>query len=122
MTRGTSLFSLGYSVLAGPIVWAIHFVVVYAIGEFGCRANFNNWQFISPANIQMVIAAATIVGLIAVGGSGLLAYRYWREQPDDSTLIRFLGMTGILLSLLFLLAILATFTPIFVLPVCDWVA
>jgi hypothetical protein len=121
MIRGTSLLSQAYTVLAGPIVWAIHFVVVYAIGEFGCRANFNNWLFITSANIQMVIVATTIVSLVAVGSSGLLAYRDWREHPDDLTPIRFLDMMGILLNALFLLAILMTVAPAFFLPACDWV-
>lgn len=125
MTRTSLSPSLAYSVLAGPIVWAIHFVSVYMITEFGCRANFNNWLFITPANIHLIILIMTIVSLLSVGFGGALAYRQWRTQDnhseiDSSTKTQgFLVMMGMLLSALFLFAIVMTAAPTLFLSTCG---
>ena len=42
MSRTISPLSLAFMLLAGPILWFVHFVLFYAAAEFGCRANFNN--------------------------------------------------------------------------------
>ncbi|MBC8171662.1 MAG: hypothetical protein H7X77_08310 [Anaerolineae bacterium] len=126
MTRTTALFSLSYSILAGPILWFVHFFAVYALAEFGCRSNFNNLLYITPANIRTIIIVMTIPILLAVGFGGVLAYRNWRtlnQHPALETVpearSRFLILMGMLSSALFLLSILFTVAPIFFLSVCD---
>jgi hypothetical protein len=125
MTRTSLSFSLAYSVLAGPIIWAVHFVIVYMITEFGCRVNFNNWLFITPANINLIILIVTVVSLVAVGFGGLLAYRQWKTQEDHSgseSSVKthdFLVTAGMLLSALFLLAIVMTAAPTPFLSTCG---
>jgi hypothetical protein len=61
MQRTNNLFRLGYSILVGPIVWAVHFMTVWVVSEFGCRANFNNVLFYPPATIRTAIIVATVV-------------------------------------------------------------
>jgi hypothetical protein len=125
MTRTSLSLSLAYSVLVGPIVWAIHFVTVYMMTEFGCRANFNNWLFITPANIHLSILIITVVSLLAVGLGGLLANRRWKvevddERSDSSTKTHdFLVRGGMLLSALFLFAIVMTDVPTLFLSTCG---
>lgn len=125
MTRSLSPMRLGYSILAGPILWFVHFILVYTIAEFGCRANFNNFLFITPANIRVVIVAITIPILIFVGIGGIFAYREWtrlKEGRVDSKIAErehFLVIMAMLLSLLFLFSILVTTMPTFVVNVCD---
>lgn len=126
MTRTLSPFSLGYSILAGPVLWFVHFFAVYAVAEFGCRSNFNNLVYITPANIQVAILVLTVIALAAVAFGGALAYRSWQtlgqekaETTAEEARFRFLSILGILFSGLFLLSILFTVAPTFVLNVCD---
>jgi hypothetical protein len=126
MTRTISPFALAYSILAGPILWAIHFFVVYGIAEFGCRANFNNWLFFEPGNIRLAVAGITGGMLIIVLVGGLMAYRLSyrlpRQLEHEATPIaytRFLIRMGLMLSALFFVSIIVTAVPAFFLNVCD---
>src|SRR5687768_12559370 len=83
MTRPISPFSMAFSVLAGPILWFVHFVAVYVVAEFGCRINFSNLIFVTPESIRLWITVLTIVVLIPVAIGGVLAYRNWRQLPAN---------------------------------------
>jgi hypothetical protein len=125
MFRTISPISLGYSILAGPILWAIHFIVVYLFAEFGCRANFNNLVYFSPDSIRIVVLIATLIALIGVGVGEVIAYRSWMtaqsgsEESPQRMQFQFLTMMGILLSALFMLGIFTTAVPTFFIDVCS---
>jgi hypothetical protein len=126
MTRPISNFALAYSILAGPILWFAHFVIVYGIAEFGCRANLNNWLYFAPENMRLAIAGLTGGMLIIVAVGGMMALRQWNRLPRETereatpqAYTRFLVMMGILLSGLFFLSIIVTAVPAFFLNVCD---
>lgn len=126
VTRTLSPLALGYSILAGPILWFVHFVAVYSLAEFGCRANFNNLLFITPSTIRIVVIVLTLPTLLAVGYGGVVAYRAWetvnRDEPAETSsqsTWRFLLILGMLFSAMFLLSILFTVAPAFVLNVCE---
>lgn len=126
MTRALSHFSLLYSIMAGPIVWALQFVLVYMVAEFGCRANFNNVVYFTPETIRLICVVITVIALLAVAFGGLLAYRNWQALPNRQTdttandyQTRFLISLGALLTPLFLLSIIATVAPVFIVSVCD---
>jgi hypothetical protein len=126
MTRPISNFALAYSIMAGPILWFVHFIVVYGMAEFGCRANFNNWQYFAPENIRLAIAGITGGMLIIVAVGGMMALRQWNRLPREAeregtpeAYMRFLVMMGILLSALFFMSIVVTAVPAFFLNVCD---
>jgi hypothetical protein len=128
MLRSLPPIRMAYTVLAGPVLWFIHFVVVYSIAEFGCRANFNNLLFITPATMRIIIIAITIPVLVLVGIGGGLAYRRWIGIKDNSSQgfsteerERFLIMVAMLLCALFLFSIVMTTMPTFFLDVCDQV-
>lgn len=126
MTRAISPLSLLYSITAGPIVWFAHFMLVYMVAELGCRSNFNNVFYQTPATIRTIVVVLTVIALVAVIAGGVLAYRNWQALPnasdnDTSDVIRtrFLIMMGGLLTALFILSIVATAAPAFVVGVCD---
>lgn len=126
MARMSSPFALGYSILAGPVLWFVHFIAVYSLAEFGCRANFNNLAIIPPGTIQLLILVISAVILIMVGAAALSAYRAWQAAGRDSITPEasrhdFLAMMGVLLSTLFLFIIVLTTLPTFFLNVCDQV-
>jgi hypothetical protein len=126
MTRAISPLRLGYSVLSGPVIWFIHFVAVYALAEFGCRSNFNNLTFVTPETMRLVMVVLTVVSIIAVAAGGLLAYRAWgnvrnpvSKESAYEARFHFLLVLGMLFSALFILSIIFTVVPAFVLSVCD---
>jgi hypothetical protein len=128
MTRIKLPLSLGYSVLAGPIIWFVHFIIVYVAGEFGCRINFTNQLIVSLTTIQLIVGIVTIVSVIGVGIGGMMAYRQWQsaenqqnDVPSPEMLVHFLAMMAMLLSALFLFAIVMTAVPTIFLSTCDWV-
>lgn len=108
----------------GPILWAVHFMAVWAISELGCRANFNNVQFYTPESIRFSIFAITVLVLFFVAIGAVLALRGWRRgtvrQMDDGLeTYDYLVVTGLLMSSLFLFIIFVSSMPNFILNVCD---
>jgi hypothetical protein len=129
MTRPISPFSMAYSVLAGPILWFVHFFAVYVIAEFGCRINFSNLVFVTAESIRLWITVLTIVVLILVAFGGLLAYRNWRQLPANGgngspidARLHFLVVIAMCLSALFWFSIIFTAMPAFFGAVCDQAA
>lgn len=115
-----------YSMVSGPILWFIHFLAVYAIGEFGCRANFTNLAVISPDVMRLLIMIATVICGIGMVLGAWLAYGAWQTLPADEThdndvqmRTRFMALSSLMLNALFLFAIVLIAAPTFVLPVCD---
>ena len=133
MSRTISPISLACTLLAGPILWFVHFVVVYALAEFGCRANFKNLSFFTPETIRSSIVIITVALLVGVLLGSLLGYRSLKalqnktnsdpslpESPDD-TRIRFLLIAGMTLNAFFFINIIVTTLPVFFVDVCDLV-
>jgi hypothetical protein len=79
MTRTMTPVSLLYSLLAGPLLWFAHFVLVWGMAEFGCRINFSNLELVTAANIRQFVVITTFIAVIAVAVGGVLAYRNWVE-------------------------------------------
>ena len=123
MRNAISPMTLAYSILVGPILWFVHFVFVYALSEFGCRANFTNWWYFPPETIRASIILVTIPVLVLVAVGGFMAYGSWKRlgrRPEIEVEGEyFLSATGILLSGLFIFVILMTAAPSFILNVCD---
>lgn len=117
---------MAYSVMVGPILWFVHFLAVYILAEFGCRMNFSNMIFITPASIRLWVAILTVLLLIPVAAGGLLAYRNWRRLPEKGgaldAKLQFLVVGGMLLSALFVVSILVTAMPAYFVGVCDQAA
>jgi hypothetical protein len=126
MTRTISPITLGYGILAGPIMWAVHFVLVYMVAEFGCRANFVNLTYFSPDGIRTFIFGVTVVFVLGVASGGIIAYRSWNTLQNNgegdsprNERTQFLVKMGLFLSALFILSIIFTAMPAFFTNACD---
>lgn len=89
--------------IAGPTVWATHFLLCYVVGAVYCaRAGDIDT---SLAGVRLSIAVFTVIALGLIVHAGWHAYRIWGfgvEDPphDDDTLTdrrRFLGYATMLL-------------------------
>lgn len=117
---------LWFGVAAGPIVWAIHLVVAYALVSLACNWNFFSFTMLGVPGIVAVLTLVTLAMGAIVLYAGLLAWRNWRLIEREAERVHgrreerhyFLAYSGVLLSALFLLAILLSLTPAFTLGPC----
>lgn len=102
-------------VLAGPIAWFLHQQVSYVLAALSC----------SDA-LTFVLHMATVVAiLIAIAGAGIAWINWRRTGRAWSTQVggtlarsRFMALSGLLLSFLFLLVIVAQGIPNFFFSPC----
>ena len=117
--------------LAGPVVWFGHFMLVYLVVEAGCSGGGPGLAVFDPPVPTAVTLVATAVAAVACLWSGWWGYRRWRvatrerrtagdwpweAQHDGRSAM--LAFSGLLLSLLSLVAVLLVGLPAAVLPAC----
>ena len=110
---------------AGPIVWAVHFGLLYVAVALYCSWRFFSATFIGLPLILWLIIAATIAGALAVFYAGYLAYRnLQRLQRAKAEGIKteehhwFLARSGIGLTILFNFVLVVTAVPAFFEELC----
>lgn len=114
--------------LAGPVIWSVHFMLVYLAVEAGCTGDgpgLNVFDPPAPTVVTLTATAVAALGCLVTAGWG---YRRWRadrqEQADGpgvepSDWAGSLAFAGFLLSLLGFVAVLFVGLPALVLPACG---
>ena len=118
MAEGTkvSLLELWFGIAAGPITLALQFQANFFLVRWSCEMG-------TAAPLRIIGACA--MAIAALGG--WTAWRCWRiagsEPAHEATgvlaRIRFLALTGMILSAMFFLAIFAQFLTMFLIGVCQ---
>lgn len=111
--RGIALLWIG--MLAGPIAWFLHQQVSYILATLSC----------TDAATIVLHVVTVITSLIAIAGAGI-AWMSWRRTGHAETIrgggtvarSRFMALSGLLLSFLFLLVIVAQGIPNFFISPC----
>ena len=115
--------------LGGPVVWFLHFMVVYAVVEAGCTGDGPGLRLFDPPVPTIVTLAATAVAAIATIGFAAWGYRRWRvlsqrhatnEMSGEGLADRrgSLSFAGFMMSLISLFAVLIVGLPALALPAC----
>jgi hypothetical protein len=119
--------------VAGPVIWSVHFMVVYLITDAGCSGEGPGLALFDPPVPKVVTLAATAVAALAALACAGWSWRRWRaagtvpaadEAPDlagglqDRDRGGTLALAGFLLSLLSFVTILLVGLPALVLPSC----
>lgn len=101
--------------LAGPIIWAAHFVIIYSVHGISCArpAWHGYWGGVSPAS--WIIVAASLLALAAMA----LIYRHLRTRMPFMGNPGFLSWLAGALSLLSAVAIIWETIPVLWLPACS---
>jgi hypothetical protein len=98
--RARSLIVL---VLAGPVIWSVHFMLVYLIVEAGCFSEGTGTAFFAPWVGTVVTLVATAVAAVASLAVVVWGWRRWQadrreepagpglEPPDRGGSLAFLG-------------------------------
>ena len=123
MVTATGLF------LAGPVIWASHFMVVYLVAEAVCAAG-TDVRVLGLHVLSTVTLVATGVALVVTAVTTVAAYRRWRRSgigwdadaaPDAGGVAEQegrLALAGFLLGILFALAVLFVGLPALALEPC----
>ena len=115
--------------VAGPVIWSVHFMVVYLVTEAGCGGEGPGLTLFDPPVpkiVTLAVTAAAAVGALACAG---WSWRRWRASGaevaadlagghQDRDHGGTLAFVGFLLSLLSVVTILFVGLPALVLPSC----
>jgi hypothetical protein len=122
---------LWVQLLAGPILWSVHFLVGYLLVEAGCQAGWN-FRIFGIHGLSFILILLTILAIIATGLLAVRSYRGWRNNHTDRSLrdqfrergtwfegpVDFMYFSGFSLSVLFAGVILMVGLPALFLHPC----
>ncbi len=137
---------LWYSLLSGPIIYMVYFLIAWLLTEFACEGDGLNFS-VGPLNgVNFTLALITAVALIMLIVSAAIAWRAWRQRSGPNAPVvdvddmdgadpvqvaegkeipggtgAMMALTGFALNVLFAVVTLLSAVPGFVLVACDWV-
>ena len=121
-SRGALLLAL----LGAPVAWTAHLLAAYVLVALDCSTRWDGGR--------AAIAALTLLALLGAGASGLLARRLWVrartvDRPTDdawdarmgdrTSRVAFLMLVGLVMAVLFAIAIAYQAAPVLLVPVCS---
>jgi hypothetical protein len=119
--------------VSGPVIWSVHFLLVYLVAEAGCSGDGPGLRLFDPPVPKAVTLVATAAAVAAALVCATWWYRRWRasehepatdEAADlagdltDRDREGTLAFAGFLLSLLSVVTVLFVGLPALVLPSC----
>ena len=115
--------------VSGPIIWSVHFMVVYLVTEAGCSGDGPGLKLFDPPVPKVVTLAVTVAAVVAVLACAGWSWRRWRTDAAEAAADEAadlqdqdhggtLAFGGFLLSLLSVVTILFVGLPALVLPSC----
>lgn len=110
--------------IAAPLaVWALHFVLVYAMQGLACAQGWQRTPWAGREAVFWWLLLATLAAAVAIAWLGLRGWRGWRvqcrAQDDGARRRRFATRLAMATAAIALLAVAFTATPIFLLPPCG---
>jgi hypothetical protein len=118
--------------LAGPLIWAAHFLLGYLLVEAFCQTGLH-FNILGFDGLSFILVAMTVLAVIGSGLLGWQSYREWgnmnlgislrdrlkqTERWSDEA-VEFMYFSGFLLSVLFTATILMVGLPVFFLRTCG---
>jgi hypothetical protein len=115
--------------VAGPVIWSVHFMLVYLVTEAGCSGDGPGLSLFDPPVPKVATLAATAAAVAAALACARWWYRRWRGDGSEPAADEAGGLTdhdrretlafaGFLLSLLSVLTVLLVGLPALALPSC----
>jgi hypothetical protein len=101
------------ALLAGPVLWIVHFAVVYLAAEVACRDDGTRVAGMHAATLITLTATAAALGAIATAAALTERQRRRTDHGDPQIMI-----VGLALDVLFAASVLAVGVPALVLDPC----
>ena len=123
-------WALWTGLFGGPLLWSVQTLANYAVVAHGCFPTAEPRSTPSFAGMWGGALAVSVVAAAGTAAATLLALRSWRATRDEKAgragslldtadgRTRFMAITGLLLSGLFLLAVLSNTLPLFMVGSC----
>jgi hypothetical protein len=122
---------LWIQLLAGPVLWSVHFLVSYLIVEAACQAGWN-FTLLGMSGLSFLVIVLTVLAVLGTVLFAFKSYRGWRNFHGDRRLqdqfregggwfegpVDFMYFSGLLLSILFAIVILMVGLPALFLQPC----
>ncbi len=124
------LWALWAGLFGGPLLWSVQALANYAFVAHSCYPTVLPRTTPTFGSVWGLVLAISIVAALGTVAAGLVALRSWRATRDEKAgsaeslldtaegRTRFMALTGLVLSGIFLLAVLATGLPLFMVPTC----
>ena len=114
--RRRGLWELWIGLLAAPVAWLLHLQISYLLAAFTCDTG---WEFMKHVVTLLTLVFAAVGGWIA-WCSWQRTGREWPKKDEGGVLgrSRFMAASGVALSALFFLVIIAEGIPNFFLDAC----
>jgi hypothetical protein len=113
---------LWFAFVGGAAIWFFQFGIFYALAEIRCNSSALNFTVLGLSGTQFI---ALLIGLLAVAlvlFATAVAYRQRRlskHLPQETNERRvFMARASLYMNLLYLLVIIGTMIPVFILPPC----
>jgi hypothetical protein len=115
-----------FGLVNGPIVYSLHFLVVYFLVEGSCKSGFVRREIFGFGVVSVAIVVLTVLATAIVLFGGYVSYRGWRRSKENAergqdAYSRFMAVAGMWLNGYFGLLILLTGLPVLLLVFCDWI-
>lgn len=68
--------------LAGPLVWFAHFMLVYLVAEAGCTGDGPGLDVFDPPVPTVTTIVATVVAVLLCVAAAVWSWRRWRSSAD----------------------------------------
>lgn len=122
---------LWIQLLAGPVLWSVHFLLSYLLVEAACQVGWN-FSILGMNGLSFIVIVLTILAIISTILFALKSYRGWKDLNPDRSLrdefressywfegsVDFMYFTGLFLSILFGATILMVGLPALFLQPC----
>ena len=125
-------FMLWIQLLAGPLLWSVHFLLSYMLVEAFCQMGWN-FSILGIHGLSFLVIAFTVLAVLGTVLFSLRSYRNWKTMHADRSLrdqfqensswfsgpVDFMYFSGFLLSALFAVTILMVGIPALFLRPCS---
>ena len=115
---------LWLGLLAGPVIYALYFIIGYLLVEFACNTGVLQRTVGGLSFYAVLVLALTLLAALITLLTGLSNVHRWRRHTVSSgepeSALPFMLFGGVLLSLFFTSLILLTGIPVLVLQSCRW--
>ncbi len=123
---------LWFGLFGGPAAWSVQLLVNYPLAAHFCypgKVPLSEATFGGLLAVLISVNALMLLTTLAAGATSIVIWRAARDRadgPHDPVLetgpgrVRYMAYAGMLLSGLFLIAVLMSAMPLFIVPACSY--